>query len=527
MDGAPAVDVFVVPKGVGDADDRSLRADGRRLAAGRPLPCWTSRVVAGQVWKRFVALPKGAYYLVVDNSTAAGRTAPAVGWRRPRRQGRLPRAARRRAVAPGKRARSTCPCERAGINAASDRLPGRAAPGKSACRFRPSELISRAEERQATSIRLLGAVVRPGAPGAGSAGRLAARTRASSPRRLAWSGASAGWCRTSPCLRASCCSRCSRWGSTTSATTCRWRHRQASAAGPICPASCGASTRPLRVCSKKPSASCTRTRARWSATCPASARDELKDSLESLRESMEAEKFDEDEFGDAFDHANRQVSRHLGRWQKSELREYAESIGIAVAVALLLRAFVVEAFKIPSGSMLPTLQIQDHIFVNKFIYGPEIPFTHTRLFANLPPKRGDVMVFIYPDPNPDNPRQDFIKRVIALPGDTLEADGGHPIINGWKVPSCDVGPYEFYEGDQSRAEKGRAVRRVPRRLLVPDGVRERPLRRPPGAVSREGRTRSGSSATTATTAATRAPGTTGAVAALRSAASRAGRCSCG
>jgi len=187
---------------------------------------------------------------------------------------------------------------------------------------------------------------------------------------------------------------------------------------------------------------------------PVAARDELKDSLEGLRDTMETEKFDEDQFGDAFDHASRLVARHLGRWQKSELREYAESIGIAVAVALLLRAFVVEAFKIPSGSMLPTLQIQDHIFVNKFVYGPEIPFTHTRLFGNLPPKRGDVIVFIYPDPNPDNPRQDFIKRVIALPGDTLEADAGHPIINGWKVPSCDVGPYEFYEGDQGQLKKG-------------------------------------------------------------------------
>ncbi len=187
---------------------------------------------------------------------------------------------------------------------------------------------------------------------------------------------------------------------------------------------------------------------------PASARDELGESLDQLRDSMERPEFDEDEFGAALDRAGRLVSRHLGRWHKSELREYVESIGIAVAVALLLRAFVVEAFKIPSGSMLPTLQIQDHIFVNKFIYGPGIPFTHKRLFANLPPKRGDVLVFEYPDPNPDNPRQDFIKRVIALPGDTLEADGGHPIINGWKVPSCDVGQYQFFEGDTAGMKTG-------------------------------------------------------------------------
>jgi signal peptidase I len=109
---------------------------------------------------------------------------------------------------------------------------------------------------------------------------------------------------------------------------------------------------------------------------------------------------------------------------------------------------VVEAFKIPSGSMLPTLQIQDHIFVNKLAYGPPIPFTSMRLFSRLPPKRGDVMVFEYPDPNSAAERQDCIKRVIAVEGDTLEVHDGHPIINGWKVPSCSVGDYTFDEGPE-------------------------------------------------------------------------------
>jgi signal peptidase I len=104
---------------------------------------------------------------------------------------------------------------------------------------------------------------------------------------------------------------------------------------------------------------------------------------------------------------------------------------------------VVEAFKIPSGSMLPTLQIGDHIFVNKFIYGPEVPFTKTRLFDRMPPHRGDVIVFSHPVPalSPD----DLIKRVIALPGDVLEVDSGHAIINGWSVPSCPVGSYVVSE----------------------------------------------------------------------------------
>jgi signal peptidase I len=178
------------------------------------------------------------------------------------------------------------------------------------------------------------------------------------------------------------------------------------------------------------------------------SRSELSESLEDLRDAMAKAPFDENVFLERYDRASRLVGKHLGAWQKGELREYMESIGVAVGVALLLRAAVVEAFKIPSGSMLPTLQIQDHIFVNKLAYGPPIPFTSTRLFERLPPKRGDVMVFEYPDPNPAAERQDFIKRVIAVEGDTLEVQDGHPIINGWKVPSCRVGDYAFDEGPE-------------------------------------------------------------------------------
>jgi signal peptidase I len=187
---------------------------------------------------------------------------------------------------------------------------------------------------------------------------------------------------------------------------------------------------------------------------PKTARDELSKSLSNLRDAMEAKSFDRDEFESAYEKSLKLVDRHLGRWRKGELREYAESIGIAIGVALLLRAFVVEAFKIPSGSMLPTLQIQDHIFVNKFAYGPTVPFTKARLFERMPPKYGDVMVFEFPDPNPENPRQDFIKRVIARPGDTLAVEAGHPIINGWRVPSCLVGNYEFQEGDEHSTKRG-------------------------------------------------------------------------
>lgn len=183
-------------------------------------------------------------------------------------------------------------------------------------------------------------------------------------------------------------------------------------------------------------------------------RDALAESLNALENAMGADPFDREVFEARYREASEMVDRHLARWQRGELREYTESILIAVGVALLLRAFVVEAFKIPSGSMLPTLQIQDHIFVNKFAYGPNVPFTNTRLLPDLPPQRGDVMVFEYPDPNPRAPRQDFIKRVIALPGDTLEVENGHPIINGWKVPRCRVGEYRFDEGEPGYEKQG-------------------------------------------------------------------------
>jgi signal peptidase I len=179
-------------------------------------------------------------------------------------------------------------------------------------------------------------------------------------------------------------------------------------------------------------------------------REQIEGSLDALESIMTAKPLQADEFHAAHDEAGAMVQKHLWRWQKSDAREYAESIIVAVAVALLLRAFVVEAFKIPSGSMLPTLQLQDHIFVNKLIYGPPIPWTKDRLFSSLPPKRGDVIVFEYPNPDP-GPRMDYIKRVIALPGDTLEVVGGHPIINGWRVPSCSAGPYEFDEGNNNRS----------------------------------------------------------------------------
>ncbi len=176
---------------------------------------------------------------------------------------------------------------------------------------------------------------------------------------------------------------------------------------------------------------------------PLRERDAVREDLASLREAMDRTPFDEEAFNDAFARADGRVDVQLRPWRKSEVREYLESIIVAVVVALGLRALVVEAFKIPSGSMIPTLQVGDHIFVNKFIYGPAIPFTRSRLWTHMPPERGDVIVLAYPE----NMEQDFIKRVIAIPGDVLEAKSGHPWINGWEVPHCYVGLYSYNESN--------------------------------------------------------------------------------
>jgi signal peptidase I len=112
--------------------------------------------------------------------------------------------------------------------------------------------------------------------------------------------------------------------------------------------------------------------------------------------------------------------------QKSTLREYIEAFAIAILLAIFIRTFVVQAFKIPSGSMLPTLQIGDHLLVSKFIYGVKVPFTGATLIPIKSPERGDVVVFKYPR----DPSVDYIKRVVGLPGETLKIINKQVYING-------------------------------------------------------------------------------------------------
>jgi len=123
--------------------------------------------------------------------------------------------------------------------------------------------------------------------------------------------------------------------------------------------------------------------------------------------------------------------------KKSVLREYLEAAVIAVLLALFIRTFVVQAFKIPSGSMEPTLLVGDHILVNKFIYGIKIPFTRDTLIPISEPERNDVVVFVYPV----DESKDFIKRVIGLSGDRIEIKGKKIFINGELFQD----PYGYYE----------------------------------------------------------------------------------
>ena len=144
----------------------------------------------------------------------------------------------------------------------------------------------------------------------------------------------------------------------------------------------------------------------------------------------------------------------------SAFREYAEALVMAVVLALFIRTFVVQAFKIPSGSMLPTLQIGDHLLVNKFLYGIRIPVVGKRILALRQPARDDVIVFIYPQ----DPSKDFIKRVKGLPGETLEIRNKVLFVNGQAIEDHNA----YYEKTPERM--ARAPRDDFGPFVVPEGT---------------------------------------------------------
>jgi signal peptidase I len=127
--------------------------------------------------------------------------------------------------------------------------------------------------------------------------------------------------------------------------------------------------------------------------------------------------------------------------KKSALRENIEAIIVAVILAMFIRTFVVQAFKIPSGSMKETLLIGDHILVNKFIYGVKIPFFRTTIIKGKSPERNDILVFKFPE----DPGKDFIKRVIGIAGDVVEIRDKKIYVNN--MPFNDI--YGMYTDPHS------------------------------------------------------------------------------
>ena len=119
--------------------------------------------------------------------------------------------------------------------------------------------------------------------------------------------------------------------------------------------------------------------------------------------------------------------------RKGYYRDFVETVVTAVLLALILRAFVVQTFRIPSGSMEDSLLIGDFLVVNKFIYGIKVPFTDTRLRGIREPERGDIIVFEYPNPDPRAPRENYVKRCIGTPGDIVELKNNMLYVNGERI----------------------------------------------------------------------------------------------
>lgn len=159
------------------------------------------------------------------------------------------------------------------------------------------------------------------------------------------------------------------------------------------------------------------------------------------------------------------MTKRVERKRKSNIRETIEAVLIAFVIAMVIRTFVIQAFKIPSGSMESTLLVGDHILVNKFLLGTpvDIPFTNITLFR-MPglkkPERGDIIVFKYPQ----DPKRDFIKRVIGLGGDVIESRDKNIFVNGRKVVESYA---QHVDGDIKPREMDRRDNFGP--VVVPQG----------------------------------------------------------
>jgi signal peptidase I len=155
---------------------------------------------------------------------------------------------------------------------------------------------------------------------------------------------------------------------------------------------------------------------------------------------------------------SKEKSKKTRKRRKSWYRELIEVIVISGTLALFLRTFVIQAFRIPSGSMEDTLLVGDFLLVNKFLYGAKVPFTDYRLPGLRDPVKGDIIVFSSPRDNPGHSKVDYIKRCVAVEGDTVQlvnnvlyingdkADDSHKVLKGLPRASPNFGPYVVPEG---------------------------------------------------------------------------------
>jgi len=156
------------------------------------------------------------------------------------------------------------------------------------------------------------------------------------------------------------------------------------------------------------------------------------EAVVTFEEQRAAETRDWRTLSAAINELERLLEGELAAARKGVLRQYAESIAWAACIALVIRFFLLEPFQIPTGSMIPSLLIEDHIFVAKCSYGVQVPFMNTYVASWSRPERGDVIVFPFPKEGKDFGK-DFIKRVVALPGDRVSLRGNRLFVNGETV----------------------------------------------------------------------------------------------
>ncbi len=170
------------------------------------------------------------------------------------------------------------------------------------------------------------------------------------------------------------------------------------------------------------------------------------------------------------------TARSRNALQEPVAVEYARSFFPVLLLILLFRSFIAEPFKIPSGSMMPTLLVGDFILVNKFAYGLRLPVLNTKIVSVGEPKRGDVFVFRYPE----NPKEDYIKRVIGLPGDEITYRNKVLFVNGKEVAETDLGAYT------GASEPGRRMDGAQVKQENLEGIEHRILEIPQVWVGHEG-----------------------------------------